>query len=75
MMPFVVQVPYVSVAPASAASVAQGWGAASRVTLTQDLQYRRGDRHEHTDVYIEADVAWIYVAFVCVQNVPIIAEQ
>lgn len=26
-------------------------------------------------MYIEADVAWIYVAFVCVQNVPIVAEQ
>jgi len=70
-----IQVPAVTAAPPLQASISQGWTSAAHVALEHELSLRQGIRDEKTDVYTEADAKAIYVAFVCHQHAPIVAEQ
>ena len=61
--------------PLSADLSSPAWTTAAHVRLERDLTFRSNDRGQTTDAYIESDDRYIYVAFVCNQTVPIVAEQ
>jgi len=73
---YALTIPVAKVPPSLSTPVtAAGWPGAAHAKLEQDLTYRAGDQGQTTDAYIETDNQYIYIGFVCKQNVPVVAEQ
>lgn len=51
------------------------WRNGAHVTLDGELTYRKGIDGDRTDVYMLVDKRYLYIAWICAQHEPVVAQQ